>query len=157
MIEEREKDIVKELSHLENKTNEINSQIFYLDQEKKALELKKQENEKQAKLEAKRDRACKREKELNKYEKIYSNCPYFLGQLKRFRFRWDAWVNAKSEPEILDYRTEMNLINEVDNQYAKCIGILQNELGHDVLGFRNDFMSWRKKIESRINKLEGGK
>ena len=50
---------------------------------------------------------------------------------------------------------EMELIAQINRQYTSCIGILQDELNRDILVLRNELNVWRKKVDKRLDKLEG--
>ena len=150
------------MNEVKNEIDRLKGEMYQNEATQKALQLKqKQLNieqktaEKQARLDARRKTAITREKTLRAYEKVYPYCPHFLGQVKAFNHRWDAWVKAKEQPEILEYLEENELISDIGKQFKLCVGVLQGELGRNPLDFRSELYVWRKSVEKRLNKLEG--
>ena len=150
------------MNEVKNEIDRLKGEMYKTEAKQKALRLKQEQiiieqkmAEKQAKLDEKRKNAIIREKKIRAYEKIYSYCPHFLGQVKAFNHRWEAWVKAKEQPEILEYLEENELISDIGKQFKLCIGVLQGELGRNPLDFRSELYVWRKSVEKRLNKLEG--
>ena len=151
------REVRNEIERLGNEKYQIEAKQKALKVREFELNLEQKAIDQQAKLDERRKMAITREKLLRLHEKSFPECPHFIGQLKAFNHRWDAWIKAQNnQSKILEYIDEMNLISDIGKQYKLCVGVLERELGRNLIQFRVELNIWKAKIEKELKALKKG-
>jgi len=138
---------------LKSQQKDLREKISEMEIEGRQIQLLEAKKLKEDKLIEYRATVNAKRKVLYKYAKDYAKYTSFTNQITHFDKVWGEWKTATKE--ALNYKEEMNLLFLISRQFTMCIRALHNEINRDILGFRNELIAWQKKVDKRLDKLEG--